>query len=145
MDCRNSCSSAKYCSDFSVTGDFVSRSPENTKEREKFNDLQNLGKYQSKPHKIQPNKIMTMRRAERHVQSQIYCVVWNSYCINSFQVFGIPSDPTCLCHLLPGFPFHCHFTTPGDSDKAAAPLLGPAPLAPGQQLPHTSKGSYTVF
>lgn len=71
-----------------------------------------------------------MRRAEHHVKLEIYCVVWVPYCIHLFQVFGIPSDLTRLCHLLPEFPHHCHLTTPGKhksplvwrgaSDKAAA-------------------------
>lgn len=85
-----------------------------------------------------PNKIMIMRRAEHDVKAEIYCVVWVLHCTHSFQVFAIPSDLTRLCHLLPEFPHHCHPSTPGKHrsplvwrgapDKAAAPLLGPAPL-----------------
>lgn len=150
LACRNSCSSAKYCSDSSVTEDFVSRSPENTKERGKFSDLQNLGKYQSKPHKTQSKQNNDNEKGRTTCQARdLLCGL--DYCIHSFPVLEIPSDPTWLCHLLPGIPHHCHFTTPGKhraplvcreaSDEAAAPLLGLEPLALGQQFHHTSKGS----
>lgn len=61
----------------------------------------------------------SMRRAGHHIKPETYCMVWVSYCICSFQLLGIPSDPTQLCHLLPGFPYHCHFTVPG---KHRSPL-----------------------
>lgn len=48
LACRNSWSSAKYWSDFSSTEEFVSRSPENVKEREKFKVLVNLRKQPKK-------------------------------------------------------------------------------------------------
>lgn len=56
LACRNSCSSAKYWSDFSATEQFVSKSPENVKEREKFKVLVNLRK-QPKKDSIQNDQV----------------------------------------------------------------------------------------
>lgn len=63
LACRNSCSSAKYWSDFSATEEFVSRSPENAKEREKFKALPNLGK-QASCKTVKPTKGLKHQNGE---------------------------------------------------------------------------------
>lgn len=54
-----------------------------------------------------------MRRAPRHVTSDISGVIWVPCYVHSFWLLAVSSDPTELCHLLPGFSYHCHFTILG--------------------------------
>lgn len=152
LACRNSCSSAKYWSDSSTTEEFVSRSPANAKKSEKFKDLPNLGKHQSKPHtkqSKQPKVWSTKMDNEKNKPScqardllrglwpLLHSFILATWYPLSFAVCCLDSHTTATS-LFQGSTGHLWLRQGMASDKTAAPLLRPAMWVLGLQLCHTS-------